>query len=183
MKKRLFVAIPLPKYLRDIFVEYSARYNMAGLRWTVPQNLHITVYFLGYIDGVAVPKIVKKLEGALSATESFVLGLEKICLAPPHSTPRMIWATFFDRGEYKKLSDAVYNALGEFSGMDYRNKESIPHITLARFRYPAVAKELTLRQPDIESGAVKVSSCDLMESRLSPHGPTYEIVKSFRLAE
>ena len=94
----------------------------------------------------------------------------------------MIWAVFSDaEGVYKVLVDKVYEALEELATRDNRSKESIPHITLARFKLPSIGREVKIIQPDVKDKVMKVSSCDLMESTLSRSGPSYKVIESFPL--
>ena len=64
---RLFIAIPLPKYLRKGLEEYIQHYPYTqGLRWTAPQNLHITVQFLGEVDERHIEEIERRLVGYIT---------------------------------------------------------------------------------------------------------------------
>lgn len=183
MKKRLFVAIQLPERLRDVFAEYQAQYSAPGLRWVSAENLHITVLFIGYADEEVLTKIEEKISNVCSKTQPFSLAFEQICFGPPSRPPRMIWAVFSGGAEYKNLSDVMYHALREFGFPDTRNKESIVHITLARFRDPSVAKAVQLPQPEVKEGVFEVLSCDLMESKLARSGAQYSVVKNFSLGQ
>jgi len=184
MKKRLFLAIQLPKALKDSFLAYSKEYyNATGIRWTAPENLHITVYFLGYVDERDVSDIIEKIDNILVKVRPFNLELQQIEFAPPARPARMIWAVFADKnGEYKNFVDTVYNELKEFSPKDFRGRERIAHVTVARFNNPSCLKSLVLKQPDAAGKAFKVSSINLMESKLSSKGPTYKIVHNFHLS-
>jgi len=137
MKKRLFISIPTTEELRDVFFDLKEKYASQEIRWTVLENLHITVYFIGYVDD----------------------------------------------GLYKELTDKVFESVGGFSLQDNRGKDSIPHITLARFKNLRIAREASLTQPDIENKIIKVSSCDLMESKLLRSGPVYKVLHSFSFYE
>ena len=73
MKKRLFVALPLSEYFHKILGQYQRNYNVEGIRWTIPENLHITVYFLGYIDEERVGDVEDKIRGVCAGFSSFDL--------------------------------------------------------------------------------------------------------------
>jgi 2'-5' RNA ligase len=179
MKKRLFIAIPLPGYLKDALAECEIRYPIPGLRWVGAENLHITVLFLGYTDEEILPMVEEKARIICSGLQPFSLAFERLCFAPPGRPARMIWAVFLDGGEYKDLSQTMYNALREFGFPDTRNKESIVHITLARFREPSVAKAVKLQQPEIQERAFEVTSCQLVESKLMRSGAEYKVIARF----
>lgn len=182
MKKRLFVAIPISEYLRKIFAEYREGCNIEGPRWTVPENLHITVYFLGYVDEESVPMVRDKIREACASFSSFNLEFSHVEFAPPGRPARMIWAVFRDKnGEYKRFVDSVYETLKGFSSKDFRGKDVIARVTFARFGETSIGKELNLAQPIVENKILEVSSCDLMESRLARTGPAYSIIEKFKL--
>lgn len=183
MKKRLFISIPTTKELRDVFFDLKEKYASQEIRWTVPENLHITVYFIGYVDEGLLPEIIEKLGSLFSAINPFNIVFDRISFAPPGKSPRMIWAVFNDDGLYKELTDKVFESVGGFSLQDNRGKDSIPHITLARFKNLRIAREASLTQPDIENKIIKVSSCDLMESKLLRSGPVYKVLHSFSFYE
>jgi len=67
MKKRLFISIPITEELRDVFFDLKEKYASQEIRWTVPGNLHITVYFIGYVDEGLLPEIIEKLGSLFSA--------------------------------------------------------------------------------------------------------------------
>lgn len=182
MKRRLFVAIPLSEYFRKIFVDVQGNYDIEGIRWTAPENLHITVYFIGYAGEKIVPKITGKLRNACTEIGSFDLEFDKVSLAPHGRPARMIWAVFSDKNRaYKSLVGSIFGALEEFVIIDHRGKEYIPHVTLARFKYPHVARDMNLTQPNVEHRTLAVSSCNLMESKLSASGPRYSIIETCKL--
>lgn len=184
MKKRLFLAIQLPEEIIDAFAELIRSCQKAdsspGIRWTPRENLHITVYFLGYVDESNVAVIIEKTRAALANFKSLELEFKQIEFAPPNRPARMIWAVF-DGRQYKLLVDIIYEALKSFSVRDFRGKEEIAHVTLARFNSPSFARTMRLKQPDIKNKIFKVNSIDVMESRLSPKGPTYKVVSSLEI--
>ena len=170
MKKRLFVAIQLPQNLRDVFVDYQENIRRREIRWTLPENLHITLCFLGYLEEEAVAGLIQKFESTCSKVPPFELAFEKIMFAPPLKLPRMIWALFSDKGNYGRLAHTLCGT-----------PHAIAHVTLARFKDPSLAKGISLKQPPKEK--FTVSSCDLMESSLSPKGPTYSLAHRFPFAK
>ena len=66
MLKRLFVAIdPEPAVLDTIFRLISTlkrEYPTEGMRYTVPQNIHLTLLFIGDTDELLIPRIGARLD-------------------------------------------------------------------------------------------------------------------------
>lgn len=184
MTKRLFLAIQIPARFKKQFLMYAENYkNVRELRWATPENMHITVYFIGGIQEDIIPLIQQRLEDLFSKTESFNIEFEDIVYGPPGRNPRMIWAVFKDRGEYKNLLDKVYEILKDLSIEDNRANEAIIHITLARFKDAWLAKSVDLQSIVLRDRIVSVTSCDLIESKLSPKGPSYTIIKRFNFKQ
>jgi 2'-5' RNA ligase len=180
MKKRLFVAIPLPQDLAEEIADWSRSLKSRELRLTPKENLHFTVYFIGYVDEEKIAVLAEALEQALVGIKPFPLKFEKIIFAPPGKSPRMIWAVFQGEG-YKYLRAEVSRSLRQFARRDSARLEPIVHATLARFKDRRLAQSLALKQPRFTASRFLVSRVDLMESVLSRAGPSYTILRSFPL--
>ena len=92
----------------------------------------------------------------------------------------MVWAVFDAADEFTKLVTAVSALFAEVSD----SRESIPHATLARIKYPKNVKDVSLAggslvQPKLEKKVLDVKSLDLQESGLSPRGASYNIIRTF----
>ncbi len=181
MKKRIFLGIPVQKSQKQILGRYKNLYPNSEIRWVKEEDFHITVSFLGYIEEKDIPKLELIIENVLQPLPSFILEFKKISFAPPKSTPRMIWAEFFENDSFTELVHTVEKNLAQHIEIsDYRNGHSpIPHITLARFDKADVAEKISFTQPEISG--IKISSCFLFESHLNPKGPKYTPIKNFAL--
>lgn len=179
MKKRLFVSISLPDDLQDHFAGVMERVRVPGVKWTMHENLHITLHFIGYVEEDLVGAIEGKIEKVVRGARSVNLKFEEAEIAPPNGIPKMVWATFEDiGGGYKKLEMNLAEALREFGGGD--TKKPIPHVTLARFDVPSIARSIDLKKFDYtESAEFTASRIEFMESRLSSLGPTYTVIHSY----
>ena len=61
-KKRLFVAINLPEEIKKNLFCFKNRYLEIPARWTKKENLHITLYFIGYVSEKNLEKIREALK-------------------------------------------------------------------------------------------------------------------------
>lgn len=191
MKKRLFIAIPLSEDWSGAFSDFQKRCNKEfdlkderDFRWTKVDNLHITICFLGWIEEEMVPEISQKLKEILAGVKPFELEFENIIFGPPKTIARMIWGMFRNTEEYKRLAKLINEAMQEFfeEAASEVGKEPIAHITLTRFKDGRVSKhEEMLKLFSTKETILKVNNIQLMESKLSPSGPTYSIVKNFIL--
>jgi 2'-5' RNA ligase len=178
--KRLFVAIPFPPSFVRAFASYEKRHLVRGVRWIPGENRHITLYFLGEVDKESVPEVRTRLREAIADQSPFSLEFQKIDFGPPNAPPRMVWAYFSSRSEYRRLVEAIAHVLKPFVRRVSR-KEMIPHVTLARFKEDSRPKRLKLDQPLLEERTFRVSTCELVESELTPAGSRYTILDDYAL--
>lgn len=175
MNKRLFVAIPLEPNIKSLLGTYKTHViNHPNITWVAPQNLHITLYFLGNVAEEVIPNLIDKINTVLLDIKRFSLKHGRIVLAPPNKAPKMIWVQFEKNKNYDQLCFKLQNAIQKYENKHKpsNHKELIPHITLARFKGFVNITQEDLKQ--IEIPEVDVTSCHLMESTLTPEGPVYE---------
>jgi 2'-5' RNA ligase len=153
-------------------IERSAPH--ARVTWVQPEQLHLTVRFIGHVDPVAGEKIQAALLRPLT-TPAFELTIAGAGTFPPRGQPRVIWAgitTGMDR--LRLVEQEVRSRLGALApstdDRDYR-----PHLTLGRVKSPAGLRAAALLEGRESTvfGMVRVAAVTLFESRLSSSGPTY----------
>jgi len=100
MVKRIFIAINLPDDIKNQLSLKQSKLDKLfsksdiPVRWTKKENLHLTLYFLGYIRENKLESVFELTKKTSSSFESFSIKLNKIVYAPLNSfPPRMIWAT------------------------------------------------------------------------------------------
>lgn len=178
MTKRLFVSISLPGALQDTLAEYCKKFSVRDVQWTPKGNIHITACFLGDVDETHSAEINKKIKEVCARIEPFSLSFENISFAPPGMPPRMVWAMFAPSDAYRRFLEEIQETLQIFLTVE-PHKEAIPHATLARFKNPALAKEIDITRPPLELSSFDVRSVELMESRLDSTGVRYETLETF----
>ncbi|OGY56315.1 MAG: 2'-5' RNA ligase [Candidatus Colwellbacteria bacterium RBG_13_48_8] len=182
MQKKLFVAIDPGDELASFLENYQEGLKgKRGLRLTPSANLHLTVYFIGYVAQDRLNEIVGVLDETSREIGQFRLVLEDIVFAPPGRPRRMIWAVLKDEdGGYNRLHLSLGRGLGAFT-VSTAGRELFPHITLARFDNPHLAA--SVRLPSLqEKPAVDVASFNLMESSQGQDGVFYTPISSFLLS-
>ena len=139
MKKRLFLAISLPKCCMDAFSEFRDQHEvLSGIHWMNPKNLHMTVAYFGDIDVDVIPDMITRLKKIINTEKPFQLQYDGLHYAPPQKRmSTMLWCVFEQSKEYKKLSKKIFR---EFHLKSER--KHIPHVTIARFDKP-VKKRLS----------------------------------------
>lgn len=208
MKKRIFITINLPEDIRSKLVGYQEKWPEIPARWTKPENLHITLVFIGDVEEQEISEIKQTVQNVIVPVcrpvrrspkgeggslggggrhKSFSVNLTKICYAPPKITPpRMIWAEGEKSEEFDSLCDKLGKALVGLPKIRFRpeNRESIPHITLARIKEWEWRRIEPDERPEIGEDinlSFEVKSIELMESQLKRGGPEYTIIESYPL--
>ena len=185
-KRRLFIAIEIENNLKKDLVSFQKKFETKGIKWTKPENLHITVQFLGWVDESKISNIEKDIERVAQANTPFDLSFENIIFAPPRKTKRMIWAVFNCDGQFENLVKKVSLALKKYISKNLTKKDEnvlrkhrTPHITLARFKNPSSIESIKLDDLDIRKDKFKVNGISLWESKLSREGAKYQILNRF----
>ncbi len=186
MSKRLFVSVDLPDELADEIATVQEEFrNAGGLRFTDPEQAHVTLFFLGDISGARVPRVETVLEDAVAdaAVDPFTARVEGLGVFPSLEYISVLWAGFSaGSDQLTALHEAIEPRLVE-RGFDADDHEFTPHVTLARMDH-AGGKELVqegVRELDPTVGEWTVEDVRLTESELMPDGPEYSTVRRFEL--
>ncbi len=182
MKRRIFIAVNLPKKIKeelaDLIFVLQKNNQRSFIKWVNPENLHITLHFLGYLDEEKIKKVSQIMEEKIQPMRG-ELQIANIGAFPNLSRPRVIFATIEEIGD-KRLSN-LQKELGiylEKEGFEIEKRPWRPHLTLARiknstpgnkFRFYSVPYSFHLLK-------FKIRSIDLMESKLERGGAKYKLL-------
>ena len=174
MYLRCFISIEIPEPVKkniNEFIDILKKYN-ADIRWITPENLHLTLKFLGSTPEVLLPKIRDSLINVVLSHEPFYIKIYTTGVFPSRRRPRVIWIGVEDSGILKKLKKDVEDSM-VLLGYQKEDKEFTPHLTVGRVRSQKriadLVKELdNFREKDF--GSVNVESIKLMKSELKPKG-------------
>lgn len=194
---RVFVAVELSAQARDHLSQFAQSVAIADpgasapprrgplrlpVRWTRPENYHLTLRFLGEVDEEVANGLGSALQTALAGGSPFSLRLGGVGCFPPRGAPRVLWVGV-ESGldELVALGASVDLALAA-SGLPAQNSALSPHVTLGRVnaeRGPAtleIARRFLAAEYPASGASVPeslVSGVSLIESRLASSGPRY----------
>ena len=176
---RLFVGLDLPESLKRAIAGLQC--GLRDARWLDEDGLHLTLAFIGEVDGSAGHRI----EEALSRVEAPSLEVELHGLGhfPLRGPPRVLWTGASPAAEIGSLAVAVRRNLAR-AGYPPERRKFAPHVTIARFRRPPPPPALQdylgayalFRTP-----AAPVASFRLFSSVLRPSGARYAVEAEFPL--
>jgi 2'-5' RNA ligase len=166
---RLFVALPLPEEVSDLLLDTMD--EPEALRWVHADSLHLTLRFIGEVDGGTADDVAVALNGVRSpAFDLEVTGVG--CFA--HRRHGALWAGVSPREPLAALAAKVDRAV-QSVGLPGETRAYHPHITLARWSGPRPGIEGWLkRHGELGSAPWRVERFVLFESRLGKAGPSYE---------
>ena len=154
-------------------------------RWIPPENMHLTLKFLGEIDEGLLDGLREAGAAAASAAKPFRIVYGPFGAFPNLARPRVI---FFQATEGARELAALASALeagAERLGIPREDRPFRAHLTLARIKEPlprAMAERLA-SVPSLPPAATQgVDRFVLMRSNLARSGATYEEVAGFPLA-
>jgi 2'-5' RNA ligase len=183
--KRLFIGISLEKEICEYFHNITLDLSKINkdIRAIPPQNVHITLKFLGNIKKEDVAVISENIGLSLKGFKSFKFDLNSMPDGFPRmSAARILFGTIGKGSEemenlFMKVKDGISKI-----GIDREEKKFIPHFTLARMKLPVNFTGMfeNIKMKDFKD--IKCSKIILFESILSRKGPEYLIEKEFELA-
>ena len=170
---RLFLGLPLPDESRRRLAEWAAAgLGSAGVRVVPPENLHVTLVFLGSRPAHEVDGIVGELCAAARVAGPPVL--EPVRYRETRSVGMVVFSDEDDRAT--ALQADLSERLARLGVYEPEGRPWLPHVTVARFeRRP----KLRLEAPGI--GPVSPSEAALYTSVLRRTGAQYEIRESVPL--
>lgn len=184
-KKRIFIAINLPEDIRNKLVDYQNKWRDLPARWLSPDNIHITLEFLGYLTDQELTEVCRITKEVVGGHNSFSVNLNKIMYGPPNKIPpRMVWVGGDKSKEISDLRKDLEKSLLETIRFVPENRPFAPHITLARineWQWKAIEPE---ERPEINEEIdlnFEVKSIEVMESILKRGGAEYKVLASYNL--
>jgi len=187
MQKRhkTFVAINLPEGIKKFLANYQKRWPDLPARWVRPDNLHITLSFLGYLTDVEVGNVCMVAKSVAESHNSFEINLNKISYGPiDKKVPRMVWLSGEKSKELSALKRDLENQLSESIRFKPEVRTFRPHITLAKVKTLEWRTIDPEERPEINENVdfkISVESIEVMESVLKKSGPEYLIIESHQL--
>jgi 2'-5' RNA ligase len=189
-KIRSFIAVELPLELKQALSRLQAKLkssSAAPVKWVEPDNIHLTLKFLGDISTEITGRITAALENASRGTHPFEIGVSGIGAFPGLKRVRIVWVGL--TGELEKLEQLQkrIEAGLEPLGIPPEGRPFTPHLTIARVRdYARPDDRLTLGEliggMSLEQEyKVGVNAVHLMKSQLTREGPIYSKISTVTL--
>ncbi len=171
---RVFVAVPVPPEVRAKAAAAGRELEGEGISLVRPDNMHLTLRFIGEVQPQEAERIALELEGV--DFRRFPCVVKGVGVFPDEQYVRVVWAGVGSGGSLEALAAKVAQALKGHGG----DERFSAHLTLARVKRKMDPRPFLERHRDEEFGSFEVSEFHLIESVLGgPAGPRYHVIGSY----
>ena len=183
---RAFIAIDLPESIKSFLSEAQEALKLCGFRvkWVRPQNIHLTLKFLGDTATADTDKIAEAMTLAAKNCPIVSLSVKGVGVFPNVRRPRVIWAGLNGQIEalanFQQTLDAHLADLG--FARDIRAFKS--HLTLGRVKGKIASDSMSAaidKLKEFESESFETHQVILFKSELRPSGAVYTRVQAIAL--
>jgi RNA 2',3'-cyclic 3'-phosphodiesterase len=187
---RLFVAVPVPEAVREEMIlvqrELQSQMPSDAVRWTKPEQFHLTLRFLGDVSSDRLTALRESLHVVCSGARALRLEARGIGFFPNARSPRVVWVGINDdenrlAGLQKKIESAVQSFVTGPGGEHFAG-----HATLGRFKRfnNFEIKALTTTVETMKNrtwGKWTATEVEVVRSELSRIGTAYRVLATLFL--
>jgi len=186
---RLFISIQIPETIRNEMAAVQAELRQElperGVTWTKPEQLHLTLKFLGNVEAQRVDALAQRLRVASGGLSPLRLRAEGVGAFPDLRFPRVVWIGLKDANEeLAQVQRAIEEACGDFTTQQPEGAFK-GHVTLGR------TKRLSRSEAQNLSGLLDgmsrrffgewtAAGIELTRSELSSDGARHRIIEEFK---
>ena len=183
---RTFISVTVPNEiipLRDM-LKTTVKHQKKNLRWVITGQIHLTLKFLGFAPPDVIDELNSIIAKVISRYTKIDLTVTGTGCFPVPTRPRVLWLGM--TGQTATLTSLVsdLNTALEPLGFPAEEQKVVPHITLARIKYPPkhTPDISAFLQTTYDPILMTVSRVQFTRSELFPDGPVYSILATHFLA-
>lgn len=183
--KRIFIGVKIDAgdNLRKLISGLKTSLKDEKIKWTVIENFHITLAFLGDTDEDKIVAISKMLMSACEDFGEFKLSVKGAGIFKNFKEPRIIWTGIEASERMNELYVSVMKGLKD-TGISLEDRPFNPHLTIGRIKSigdTTMLKDVITDVSNLELQEQQINDVILYESILSPDGPFYRPLGKFPL--
>ena len=149
-------------------------------RWVEPENLHLTLNFLGDVPDQKIPRVCEIVRETMAGHSRFKFAFSELGAFPKALRPRILWVGVADgKSQLTKIYYDIADQLNELR-LDRDRKAFRPHVTLGRIRdrqrWPDSVIEHLQTGSSLQLGTVDVNEVVLFSSHQENTGPIYTVM-------
>lgn len=173
--------------LWDTLAPLRQRREKLPVKWVQPENIHLSLKFLGEVEETRAPDLRTALQRAAGSGREprpLTLQITGFGVFPDYHRPHVLWVGVTPDPVLELLQHGVEQAFAPL-GFPTEARAFRPHVTVARAARNAKPRDFAglaelLADLDFDE-PVTVPDVDLMQSTLKPEGPVYQVKYHERL--
>ena len=183
---RTFLAFDIPEFYREqlkALLSTLSSFQNKGVKWVTPENLHVTLQFIGDIQINHLNIFANTFQNLFSNKHSFDLFHPKLEMVPGKN-PRIIWISY--QVKQKWITTSIKKLRQELKSIGYQidNKPIRFHITLGRIKNNVNEGLIKfILNQELPETSIPISQITFYKSTLKPEGPIYEGIETYPLKE
>lgn len=175
---RTFIAVDVNQEIRDIAQEVIDKLQSVGFKatWTKPENLHLTLFFMGEMEEKAVDSMVHSLHKRMQGFPSFSTSLNGFGYFKFKNSPRVLFLRLESTKSLQKMFLEMKSELNKHKFKYDEQGNFVPHVTLGRVKeYPDNWEKYAM-EIEVPKVTLVVDGFTIYSSTLTPQGPIYKWV-------
>ncbi len=187
-KIRIFIAVKLPDHVVSRLSEFLRELKKYGLtvRWSRPENIHLTLKFLGDIQGSGVGPVCQAIDNAVKGSGPIKLCAKGVGVFPGIKRPRVLWTGISGQTDLLEKLHGAIDCILNTLGFAKDERRFTGHLTLGRFKGhpdPHALIDMMKAYADMATDEFLADAVHVYKSDLKPSGPIYSILSSIQLSQ
>ena len=179
---RTFIAVEMSARVKARAGELIDKLRIASndIAWVRPQQMHITLKFLGDVPDTETPDICRVVSAVAAQFEPFEITCRGAGAFPNMQNPRTLWIGIQDGAdELKQLQTAIDEALKKELGFAKEQRGFHPHLTIGRLKRDSAEgrnqlSNLLREHAQFDADLAVVDEVVTFASFLGRGGPTHD---------
>ena len=182
---RTFISFETPEdiKMKMIQAQHVLKKARTHVKWDPPEKFHVTIKFLGDVDGAILPSLISRIEEISDPYSAFPVAYQVVGAFPNLKNPRVIWIGCQNpEGTLLSLKTSLEEDLIPF-GFELEKRPFHAHVTLGRVKGSKYLSDLTpmLEKLTFEPKNATITEIHVMKSVLKPEGSEYTVLKAIQL--
>lgn len=179
---KLFTGVHIGSTIRSNSASLQHALSVCGanVKWVEPDNMHVTLNFLGEVDDRDLHGICRALASVGKRVSAFRLEISGVGAFPTPRRPKVVWAGItHGQDALSRIHEASEPKLLELGVYRREERSYVPHLTLGRVKDPMDGELLAVElQKNLQwhGGDCLVEEIVLFASELRREGPVYSVV-------
>ena len=179
---RTFIAVDLADGVKGRLTALQEKLGRSagGVKWTPPENFHLTLLFLGEVEELETVSICRVVQQRARKHTPFSVDVGGLGAFPNLRRPKILWAGMTDGvPELRALHADLEEGLLDLGCYRREEREYTPHLTLGRLSHDDRAEDwggILAKYTDWDGGTTPVDEVLVMASEMRRGGPEYSVL-------